>query len=279
MKLTQSCYECLRRLVYQAAELATDDVQSRERAIQEGLKTLDDNFSLDEVSIEVAAKLHDTIKEVTQNPDPYLEMKVREIAVARELYREINVKYGDEFRGLLKLAVLGNTLDFFRPFDVSIEDMRRGVSFVIDDSARFEARLKAAGNVLYLADNAGEVFFDLPLIKWMRQFVSTVYVVKASPVQNDVTLEDVRRTGLEAELGDIINTGTATPGIDFSRASDLFKRAFEDADIVFAKGMGYYESLSELPEQGRIFYCLKAKCQPVADSINVPLDSFVAMLR
>jgi uncharacterized protein with ATP-grasp and redox domains len=84
---------------------------------------------------------------------------------------------------------------------------------------------------------------------------------------------------LEAELGEIIDTGTATPGIDLSQASAEFKREFSSADLIFAKGMGYYESLSELPAKGRVFYCFRAKCQPVADSLGVPLKSYVAMLR
>ena len=113
----------------------------------------------------------------------------------------------------------------------------------------------------------------------MRQWASVAYVVKGSPVQDDVTLEDVRLAGLEAELGEIMTTGTATPGIDFSLASAKFKREFHAADLIFAKGMGYYESLSELPAEGRVFYCLRAKCQPVADSLGVPLNSYVAMLR
>jgi len=48
---------------------------------------------------------------------------------------------------------------------------------------------------------------------------------------------------------------------------------------VLAKGMGYWETLSELPAQGRVFHLLKAKCQPVADSLHVALNSYVALLR
>ena len=67
MKLSNDCYECLQRLVYQAAELATDDPQIRAKAVAEGLKALEDNFSCDEVSIVVATKIHDTIKKITRN--------------------------------------------------------------------------------------------------------------------------------------------------------------------------------------------------------------------
>ena len=151
--------------------------------------------------------------------------------------------------------------------------------FVIDDSEKFMVKLKDANKVLYLGDNAGEVFFDLPFIKFLRQLVPVVYVVKGAAVQNDVTMEDVRQSGLENDIGDMITTGTATPGVDFALASAEFKHEFANADLVFAKGMGYYESLSELPAEGRILHCLKAKCRPVADSIGVPLNSYLALFR
>jgi len=279
MKASKDCYECLERLAYQAAGLATNDEQIRARAIEESLKVLKDEFSSDRVSIVIATRIHDVIKEITQNPDPYREMKDNEIAIARELSNETKLERRNDFGACLRFAALGNAIDFFRPLDDARRDIRGRLDFAIDDSKRFEARLRDASEVLYLADNAGEVFFDLPLVKWMRQFAHVVYVVKASPVQDDVTPEDVKRAGLEAELGEIITTGTATPGIDFSVASAQFKNEFDTADLIFAKGMGYYESLSELPAEGRVFYCLKAKCQPVADSIGVPLNSYVAMLR
>ncbi|MBM3119314.1 MAG: DUF89 family protein [Chloroflexi bacterium] len=279
MKASKDCYECLERLAYQAAELSANDEQTKAVAIGESLKVLRDNFSSNEISIVIATKIHDTIKKITGNPDPYREMKDKEIAFARELSKQMAPEYGNSFGSCLRFAALGNTIDFFRPLEVIKEDMERQVDFVIDDSKRFETKLKHASKVLYLADNAGEVFFDSPLVRWMRQFARVVYVVKAAPVQDDLTLEDIRRAGLEAEMGEIMTTGTATPGIDFSVASAEFKREFETADLVFAKGMGYYESLSELPMEGRILYCLRAKCQPVADSLGVSLNSYVAMLR
>ncbi|PIW40244.1 MAG: hypothetical protein COW22_02815, partial [Chloroflexi bacterium CG15_BIG_FIL_POST_REV_8_21_14_020_46_15] len=74
-------------------------------------------------------------------------------------------------------------------------------------------------------------------------------------------------------------TGVASPGVILDWASEQFREEFEAADLVFAKGMGHYESLSELPGQGKVFYCLMAKCRPVANSLGVPLNSYVAMLR
>jgi hypothetical protein len=279
MKVARDCYKCLRRLVYQAAELATEDALIRQKAIEKGVEVIEESFSYDKVSITIATEIHKVVKEITQNPDPYRETKEREIAIARELCGEIGSKYGSDFVSCLKLAALGNAIDFFRPLDATKEDMKRPPSFVVDDSKQLEAKLKQAGKVLYLADNAGEMLFDLPLIRWMRQSAQLIYVVKAFPVQDDIAPEDIRRARLETELGSVITTGTATPGIDFTLASAQFKREFEAADLIFAKGMGYYESLSELPARGRVFHCLRAKCKPVADSLGVPVSSYVAMLR
>jgi hypothetical protein len=294
MKLMPGCYECLHRLIYQAAELATNDASLKQSAIKEAMKILDDEFSYSQLSIVIATKIHKVIREVTHNSDPYRAMKEREMTLARELYPELSLRteissrrggrkqsnlYQDELQSYLKLAAAANAIDFFREPGSIKEDIRKPVSFVVDDSEQFEAKLEDAGEVLYLADNAGELYFDLPLVKWMKQFAQVIYVVKPSPVQNDLTLEDVRRTGLEGEFGKVISTGIASPGIVFSLASAQFKREFESADLIFAKGMGHYEALSELPPEGRFFYCLMAKCQPVADSLGVPINSYVATLQ
>jgi len=285
MKLAPGCYECLRRLIHQAAELATDDVSLKQRAISEAMKTLDDEFSHSKISVGIAAKTHKIVRDVTHNPDPYRGMKEREMTLARELYPEVSLRtkgsnvHKDELRGCLQLAAAANALDFFKDLGSVRDDIREPVTFVLDDSEQLEAKLGDASRVLYLADNAGELYFDLPLVKWMKRFTQVTYVVKPSPVQNDLTLEDVRRSGLEAEFGRVISTGVASPGIVFSLASAQFKREFESADLVFAKGMGHYEALSELSSEGRFFYCLKAKCQPVADSLGVPINSYIAMLQ
>jgi len=294
MKLTPGCYECLRRLIYQAAELATGDASLKQNAIKEAMKILDDEFSYSQLSIVIATKIHKVVREMTHNPDPYRAMKEREMTLARELYPELSLQaeaasrrrgkkrsnlYKDELRGCLKLAAAANVIDFFREPGSIKDDIRKPVSFAVDDSEQLEAKLKDAGKVLYLADNAGELYFDLPLVKWMKQFAHVIYVVKPSPVQDDLTLDDVRKSGLEGEFGKVISTGVASPGIVFSLASAQFKREFESADLIFAKGMGHYEALSELPPEGRFFYCLMAKCQPVANSLGVPINSYVAMLQ
>ena len=276
MKAASDCYQCLRRLVYQAAELATSKAPLRAKAVKEGLKIVEQNFSYNEMPITIATKIHSAVKEITGNPDPYRRMKDEEIRISREFCQRLTP--APDFKSLLELSVLGNSMDYFRGANSIKRELERPVKFGIDDSNRFEEKLSPGSKVLYLADNAGEVFFDLPLIKWMGQKAEVTYVVKESPAADDITLDDLKRAGLERELGKVITTGTATPGVILALASEEFKKELKSADLVLAKGMGYYEALSELPSEGKMLFCLIAKCKPVADSLGVPLNSYVAML-
>ena len=279
MKVSLECYDCLGRLICQAGKLATNDELLRQMAVEKATNVLDREFSNEQISIAIATKLHKIIRDVTGNPDPYRTVKEDELVVAGELFSKVKGHYKDTVNDYIKLAAVANAIDFFRSLDDVTEDIKKPVEFAIDDSRRFEAELRKASKVLYLADNVGEIYFDLPLVKKMRQLVDVKYVVKPSPVQNDATAEDVKEAGLEGEFGAVITTGIASPGVVLDLASNQFRQEFKTADLVFAKGMGHYESLSELPEEGKVFYCLMAKCRPVANSLGIPLNSYVAMLR
>ena len=279
MKLGVDCHQCLEQLVRQAAEIATSDPELRERAREEGLSTLNRLFSYERLAPEIANEIHRVLRRVTDNADPYRQMKDRELEMSQRLFKEVRPHYIDDFRSCVELSALGNTIDFFKEPDKVSEDMRKPIAFTIDHIDEFERRLKSAKKVLYLADNAGECFFDLPLIEKMREATQVIYVVKGYPVQNDITLEDLSKAGLREKIGEVMTTGTDTVGLDFSSASEEFKTQFELADLVFAKGMGHYETLSELPAYGKIAYCFMVKCQTIADSLKVPLNSFIAMLR
>ncbi len=279
MKASEECYSCLGRLLHQAAELATDEPTLRRKAVEEGQKLLDREFSTAKTSIAVVALLHRLVRAVTGNIDPYRYVKQAEVAMSNDLVRCWKANEERDLRSCLLFAVRGNAIDFFKDLMTIEEDLARPVVFTIDKTIGVERKLKAAENVLYLADNAGEVLFDLPLVWRLQDFASVTYVVKESPIQDDITLADLDRFGLAKELPRVITTGTDTPGVDMAEASNEFKAEFETTDLVLAKGMGYWETLSELPAQGKVFYLLKAKCQPVANSLRVAVDSYVALLR
>ena len=74
------------------------------------------------------------------------------------------------------------------------------------------------GLILYLADNAGEQFFDRPLVASLRRRGWRVlYAVKAGPIQNDLTLADLEASGLRAALEPVVDTGARTVGLELAR--------------------------------------------------------------
>jgi uncharacterized protein with ATP-grasp and redox domains len=280
MRVSDECHDCLSNLATQASAFATDDPALREDSRCAAEKVLEEKLKPGVVSIEVAAPMHHVIKHVSGNHDPYRKLKDVEINEARKLFALVRESYRGNFVEYLRLAALGNAIDFFRPIEELKHEARENrLEFTIDDSELLEGKVRQSELVLYLADNTGEVYFDMPLLNLMRRYARTIYVVKELPVQNDVTIDDIRKAGVQKEAGEVMTTGTATPGVLFALASEEFKKAFAKADFIFAKGMGYYETLEELTPQGRIFFCLKAKCGPVARSLGVPLNSYVAKLQ
>lgn len=277
MRVTKDCYQCLERQVYQVAEFASPNDEIRAKALGKGLETLQHNFLPYKIPTQIAGEVQRVIRSVTKCEDPYRIMKDEEIRVAAQLYEEVSPSYAHNFKSLVKLAVLGNTVDFFRDLTQVRAEMKKEVELAIDHVDRVEKRLVDSKLILYLADNAGEVFFDLPLIEKIG-VEKVIYVVKDKPVQNDLTLKDLKMAGLKNKIK-AMTTGTDTPGMDWNLVSDEFKAKYDSSNLVIAKGMGYYETLSEEPVNDKIFYLLMAKCKPIARSLGVPLNSYVAMFQ
>jgi len=279
MKATDECRYCLEGLLYQAAGLATGEPDLRAKVIEAGLSFLDREFSTDKTSIAVTTPLHRLVRGMTGNADPYSGIKEAEWKMAVEIQESLKENPEGDLKRCLICAVRGNSIDFFKDMKEIMEGMTGPVEFTIDDSSELELKLNGAASILYLADNAGEEPFDLPLVRLLDTCAPLTYVVKQSPVQDDMALSDLEKFGIVDELPRVISTGTDTPGVDMEMASEEFKAEFAAAGLVIAKGMGFWETLSELPGRGKVFHLLKAKCRPVADSLGVPLNSYVACLR
>ena len=100
----------------------------------------------------------------------------------------------------------------------------------------------------------------------------TTFTVRAEPIINDATLRDALQAGLD-QVATLMSTGSDIPGIVLKQASEDFVELFEYADLVISKGMGNYETLSDVDRP--IFYLLKAKCDLVAEHIGVSVGESV----
>lgn len=221
------------------------------------------------------------IRSATGNKDPFANVKKEEIAIAAALVA--GIKLENDLPSLLALAVLGNSIDFFVDLETVKKELQSPVCFARNNIKALEEllisfkKIKKSQQILYLADNAGECFFDLPLFQKLEEYAEVVYVVKENPAQNDLTLKDLQALEIGAKFKKVITTGTDTPGLDLSLVSKSFYQTLINADLLLAKGMGYYETLPELSLPPNIFYLFKAKCPPIADSLSVPLNSYIAL--
>ncbi len=152
------------------------------------------------------------------------------------------------------------------------------------DRDRVITTLRERDRILYLTDNAGEVFFDAFVVMKLREMGKEVVVSpKSGAVINDATVNDWREAAdylaLPVDVR-MVPSGAAI-GVSLEDANPEFIRIFNDEDyLVIAKGMGNYESISEFESElkQRVLYILRAKCIPVAESIGVKRGELVAKI-
>jgi uncharacterized protein with ATP-grasp and redox domains len=217
--------------------------------------------------------------------DPYAEFKAREMAQAQKVFSRIKIAPGDDLRSRASLAVLGNSIDFFTNPDEALsqipEEIRKDALFFHDDIDRLEGFLSAGpGLVLYLTDNAGEIYFDQLLYEYIQERAGrTVLVVKGGPALNDVTRAELKVSGLDKEFSEVADTGTDAIGIDWKHVSKGFLDLIDQADLVVAKGMANFESMYPRGLRTPVFFVFKAKCRPMQHYLKAPGESYWALWR
>ncbi|MBI4846936.1 MAG: DUF89 family protein [Candidatus Omnitrophica bacterium] len=234
-------------------------------------------FSTNHVPALIFTNINRKIKKLTRTSNPFAQRKALEIAHARTISKKIFSSYHPHRLGeLLLFSAAGNSIDFFKEIHHSNREMQRSITLSINESKKFKSTLKNAKKILFFADNAGEVFFDLPLVQLLSKNSQVLYVVKSSPVQNDATLTDLKRTCLIRKFPKTIPSGNDAVGIELSTISIKLKKELASCDLIIAKGMGYYETFTELPQfRKKTFHLLMAKCKPVAKSLGVKINSYV----
>ena len=77
MKVHLECFPCTLRQIVEASKLATTDENLQARAVEEGIKLLQKFFDKrDDINPAILGTYaHRLVKEITNNPDPYKELK------------------------------------------------------------------------------------------------------------------------------------------------------------------------------------------------------------
>jgi len=272
VKIGLECVPCFVRQAYEAVSLATDDQRSRERILRQVLFRLA-NVSFDKTPPSVGADIHRIVRLLSGESDPYLEMKKDSNTSAMKLMpalKDLVKSSANPFETAVRLAIAGNIIDCGQGDLISEEKIKKTVSQCLDQPISKDAinelkeEIGKASNILYLGDNAGEVFFDQLLIEKLNGYPIT-YVVRGAPTINDALRDDAKMAGID-KLAAVVDNGSDAPGTILEECSPEFKRRFFEADLIIAKGQGNYETLSD--EQKTIFFLLKAKCPVIANHIG-----------
>lgn len=276
MKVTPDCVQCLMRRILFQARLLDNGCESE--AVKAALKAYAEELDYSKNSAAVATEVHRAAYKV-MGADPYRQMKIDADAVAGEFLEQVEgyVKGSDDrFSAALRAAVIGNIMDF----GVSLngpEEFRSRFRELLDqgigsdDTGRLRDHLKKCRKILYFFDNCGEAQFDKLLIREIQAMgVKVIGVVRGENILNDVTKQDAERIGLDKILDGMATTGGFMVGCVLSKAKDDLLNELKDADLILAKGMANYESLSDQVTAMPKVFILRTKCRPVASSLGVP---------
>lgn len=270
---------------------ATTNPALRFRCLAEIVKLLNREFKPTTVPADIGTKRDRIIKELTGNSDPYKRSKklsnekaLKMLPLAKKIVGT-GGNQQERFKKACLCAIVGNIMEFdipghkFMLNDLSKIFRTAAKDLIIDDTDKAYELAKKAQSVLYLADNAGEIVFDALLVEQLKNMgLKVTYVVKGGPIINDATLEDVEISGMDKIADKIATTGTDAVGFLENEVSNEFKQLYNKAELVFAKGMGYAETLTEYKLTKPNFLLFRTKCIPVANYFATPREKNIAKL-
>ncbi|MBE5995546.1 MAG: DUF89 family protein [Paenibacillaceae bacterium] len=276
MELLIDCIPCLLRQSLEAARIATDQKEIHNKIMKETIKLLS-GYDKYKNSPQLAKDIHNLVKYETGNPDPYQQIKNRDLQAAKNLYpflKDFLQRKENSIYWALKVAAVGNNLDaavYSNPELEKCISKELEKEFTICDLDLFTKKLQQAKNILIIGDNTGETIFDRVMLESFPDAEIT-YGVRGESIINDVTEKEAIDSGLNS-VARVISTGCGSPGTILTDCSPEFIDIYERSDVIISKGQGNFEALSG--EKGNLFFLLKAKCPAIAGAFHVKINDYI----
>lgn len=286
MKINAECLPCLFDRARLECDLAFTDEKEKIKALAEIAAYIGENLNTDIIPAKLGTQRYRIIKRRSGKDDIYKQLKKDSNRVAEELIPVVQKFYDnseDKILALVKIAAAANSMEFgVRGHEFDNENFKYELNMILDkelvgDIEKVRGTLDRYDKILYLTDNAGEIVFDKFVIEKLKEMGKEVVISpKNEPMLNDVTAEDIKDLDLKGIK--IVPSGSYV-GVSLDEAPVEFLDMFWDKEyLLFAKGMGYYESLSEFDNKlkDRLIYVLRAKCYSVAHGLGVNQGILVA---
>jgi len=281
MKTYLDCVPCFLRQSLEAARNVTDDGRIHEQILRDVLR-MTAALDLDRPPPFAGQSIHRRLRELAGVADPYAAAKRRSNRAAMDVLPALRAaveRAPDPLRAAATYAVAANAIDMAISAALSAAEIRAALEAaahepLCGDWVAFRAAAADASDILYLADNAGEIAIDRLFVEQLGPGRVTV-AVRGAAVLNDATLADAREVGLDAEV-EVIDNGSDAPGTILEDCGAAFQERFRRADLVVAKGQGNFETLGGVAAD--IFFFFKVKCPVISRHVGLPVGSH-ALLR
>ncbi len=269
-------------------KLSTDDEGKRFEAMDALLELMGNDYGPDTVPSVLGVERGRLIARITGCIDPYKERKVKENELAMSILPDMEKRLSEtddeeKLRTATKIACLGNVIDYDVPGNnANLEDALEFLDnpLYIDNTDEIKSMIKKGTNLLFLTDNAGEVALDTLLVKELRRLGArvTVAVKNGAPALNDALMEDALMVGMDKAADELITTGADAIGIRLDESPQWFIDRYNNADLIVAKGMANWETMTETPAPCPTMYVMRTKCEPVARAVGAPENESIAYL-
>ena len=280
MKTYLDCYPCFIRQALEATRIANQEETVQKTVLNEVmdcLKVMDLSVS----PPRQAQVIHRLIRKITGLKDPYFHLKQEHNSELLRLEpRLLDHIHGspDRLQEALKVAGACNAIDMgpnrtWRHAGEIVDQILNPTLGPFDVKG-FKEQLRKSKNMLYIADNAGEIVGDKILLSILKEQPKPeiLFAVRGAPILNDALQEDAEQMGID-RMARVITTGADCPGVILSECSGEFTEAFECADLILAKGQGNYETLNE--SKRNIFFLLQVKCAIVARDMKSTVGQII----
>ncbi|MDO8727290.1 MAG: ARMT1-like domain-containing protein [Candidatus Methanoperedens sp.] len=285
MKIHPRCAPCLLARVQFEAELSTKDLAVQKKVVLAGIEVLRKYLVDGAPATHLSTKIHREAYRVLGDIDPYRETKRVSNEAALKLLPFVRdfVLEKDSFRRAVLVSIVGNSFDFgVLGFDADkeigkemiLKQIKHGLD--VDDSDKIRSMLD---NVVYLADNCGEIVFDTLLFDEIKKLGGRItLVVRGAPILNDVTMKELKELGIDKKVDRVLTTGSNAIGVCLKEAPPELVEALSSASLIISKGMANYETMSEYDFKP-IAYLLKTKCETVAEAMGLRKNMSVARVE
>ncbi len=267
------------------AELSTKDTALQKKAVLAGIEVLRKYLVDGAPATHISTKIHREAYRILGDIDPYKDKKVQSNEAAKKLLPLVQkfVSEEDSLRRAVLVAIVGNSFDFgVLGYDADKEIAKDIImkqlekSLDVDDTEKMKGLLR---DVVYLADNCGEIIFDTLLFEEIKKRGGRItLVVRGAPILNDVTMKEAAELGLDRNVDRLLTTGSNAVGVCLEEAPPELIEALEKASLVISKGMANYETMSEYDFRP-IAYLLKTKCETVAEAFGLRKNMNVARVE